>query len=343
MRGRRWVIILLVLVVVNTALEWANRQRFPTRTVTSQAAAADDPAVYFPHTYWVLVPGFGIDFCADVEAALAPVLHTTGQSFCVAPSPVTLDPHEIAAAIRARVDAHRAGEGTPVTLRFYGISMGGMIAFDVARILDGRHRIRVAAVVFDSSPAGPGSVAGVKQLGPRWGALVNRLPNLPGDIPNPLKGGPLNRMAVHTGEALAGDLAAAQWPSLADLSLAWHKSTAVTSGRVANQLAYIEQFYRSPLGDELAGARFGYLRADDPRRDNTVDVVAAIDTYRTLVPDLRVYAVRDGGHAGADQLVAQYRAALAAFTADAGLTTVTDILLERTRPRHQQRLAPVAG
>lgn len=235
---------MLAFGVVNTALEGANRASFPSRTATG-LVHSDRVSSALPHTFWVFFPGFGIDFCPDAERALAQVTRETGRSFCVAPSPAVLDPAEIARAVRARVDRDRT-PSEAVVLYLYGISMGGMIAYDVARHLDGRDGVTVRALVFDSSPAGPESVSGAKKYVVRAGAEINRLPDLPGDIPNPLKGGPINRFLVHAGEAVTSNLGRGEWPlSVVDAQFAWYKATRVTSGGVTNQLDYIEGFYPS--------------------------------------------------------------------------------------------------
>ncbi len=329
--------ILAAFVVLNTGLEAYLRTDLPTTTQPFSPSRAGQALArrYFPQTYWVFFPGFGIDFCPDVERAYGDLINDTGQSFCVAPSPVALDPHEIARAVMARVDRDHDGPRPPVTLRFYGISMGGMIAYDVARVLHSRRdRVRVTAIVFDSSPAGPESVAGLKQLAPRWGGLVNRIPNLPFGIPNPLKGGPLNRLALHLGEAAADNLGRGTWPlSAADVKFAWYKATRVTGAGVANQLDYINTFYPPSWPADDPGITFAYLRAANPDDDTTVDVHRAVDSYRRLVDphDLLVYPVPDGRHASADSTIAGYRAAMRAFIADARMDTVADVVARRAR------------
>ncbi len=318
------------LIALNTGLEAIHRRSFPSVTRTHgspvhQAAVA----ALFPHTYWILIPGFGIDFCSDVEAAYADVLHDSGQSMCIAPSPVALDPAEIATVIRNRIDAERHSPDTPVRLRFYGISMGGLLAYDVATILaSSRANIGVELIVFDSSPAGSDSVSGLKQIGPAWGVFVNRLPDLPFDIPNPVKGGPLSRLALHLAETALTNAERGQWSiSTDDVSFAWYKSTQVTSRAVANQLDYLGNFRREPNPTALPGAHFAYFRAQDPSRDDTVDVTRAIDSFRTLVAprDLHVYPILNGSHASANVTSGSYRAALAAAVEDAGILTLTDI------------------
>ena len=335
-RRRRRILLgcLAAFVVVNTGLEAYLRQDLPTTTqpLTPDRASQELSERYFPNTYWVFIPGFGIDYCPDVERALRKLITSTGQSFCVAPSPVALDPNEIARAVKARIDERREDSETPVTLRFYGISMGGMIAYDVARLLRERDRsIDVDAIAFDRSPAGPESVSGLKQLGPRWGGLVNRTPNLPFDIPNPLKGGPLNRAGVHLAEALAGNLTGDRTLlSWDDVQFAWYKATRVTGAGVANQLEYLNAFYPPnwPAADE--DIAFGYFRAADPAADTTVDVRRAEETYERLVAPhpLWVYPVPRGGHASADTTVAEYRATLRAFISDARIPTVADLRRE---------------
>lgn len=337
-RRRRLVLCLIALfVVLNTGLEAYLRRNLPTTTqpFTPSPARQELARRYFPQTYWVFIPGFGIDYCPDVERAYGDMISDTGQSFCVAPSPVALDPNEIAGAVRARVDRGRGGPDTPVTLRFYGISMGGMIAYDVARLLRERDpSIAVDAIVFDSSPAGPASVSGIKQLGPRWGGLLNRTPNLPLGIPNPLKGGPLNRTAVHLAEALVGNLRNGRFPLAADdVRFAWYKATRVSGDGVANQLAYIDSFYPLswPAADDAV--RFAYFRAEDPTADTTVDVRHAEQTYRRLIAphELWVYPVPQGGHASADTTIPGYRATMRAFLSDARIPTVEDLRREALR------------
>ncbi len=317
-------------VVANTALEGVNRAAFPTTTTTG-VVHSDRVSALLPHTYWVFFPGFGIDFCPDVERALVPLTTNYGRSFCVAPSPAGLDPAEIARAVRARVDADR-GQQEPVTLYLYGISMGGMIAYDVARQLDGHGGITVRALVFDSSPAGPESVSGAKKYAVKAGAQINRLPDLPGGIPNPLKGGPLSRFVVHTGESLVANVRAGRWPlSEQDVTFAWYKATRVTSDGVANQLHYIETFYPNADPNALPYASFAYLRASDPGADTTVDVMRATATYAALVAPRKLasYAIVGGSHASADTTAASYARALGAFVREAGLPTADDV--ERLR------------
>lgn len=337
-RRRRVVLLLIALVVtLNTGLEAYLRKDLPTTTqpFTPSPARQQVAQRYFPQTYWVFIPGFGIDYCPDVERAYGDLISDTGQSFCVAPSPVALDPNEIAEAIRARVDRGRDGPGTPVTLRFYGISMGGMIAYDVARLLRERDRsIVVDAIVFDSSPAGPDSVSGLKQLGPRWGGLVNRTPNLPFDIPNPLKGGPLNRAGVHLVEAMADNVTSGRaLLSWHDVRFAWYKATRVTGAGVVNQLAYLNAFFPPDWPAEDEEIAFGYFRAEDPAADTTVDVHRAEQTYQRLVDPrpLWVYPIPGGGHASADTTVAGYRSTLRAFISDARIPTVEDVRREALR------------
>ena len=321
---------LATLVSGNTALEAANRAAFPSTTTTGVSPQVR--GVVPPEgAFWVFFPGFGIDFCPDVERAFAPVTAATGASFCVAPSPARLDPAEIAATVRARVTAGRGrgpgGTTPPVTLYLYGISMGGMIAYDVARLLDGRDEITVRALVFDSSPAGPDSVAGAKKTLVRLGAAIERLPDLPGNIPNPLKGGPLNRFAAHVAEAAAADVQQRRPPDWArDIEFAWYKATRVTSDGVAAQLAYIEGFYPRRDPAALPYAEFAYLRADDPDADTTVDVQRAVASYAGLVAPRRLatYPIRGGFHASADTTVASYREALAAFSRDVALPSRQD-------------------
>ncbi|QQS02333.1 MAG: hypothetical protein IPK37_08500 [Austwickia sp.] len=329
--------VLLAFGTANTGLEAANRAAFPSRTTTG-VVHSERVSTLLPHAYWVFFPGFGIDFCPDVERALVPVTRDYGRSFCVAPSPAGLDPAEIARTVRARVAEDRTG-AEPVTLYLYGISMGGMLAYDVARQLDGHDGITVRALIFDSSPAGPESVSGAKKYVVRAGAAINRLPDLPGDIPNPLKGGPLNRFAGHAGEAVAANLGRGDWPlSGQDLRFAWYKATRVTSGGVTNQLQYIEGFYPAKDPAALPYAAFAYLRAQDPGADTTVDVLRAITTYVDLVAprELAVYPIVGGTHASADTTVASYAAALRTFVRSAGLPTADDMErlrgLDRVRP-----------
>lgn len=321
--------ILLALVATNTGLEAVNRAAFPSTTTTG-VMHTDRVSSLLPHAYWVFFPGFGIDFCADVERAMAPVTRDTGRSFCVAPSPARLDPAEIAGAVRTRVDADRPGRAAaaPVTLYFYGISMGGMIAYDVARQLDGHDGITVRAIVFDSSPAGPESVSGAKKYAVAAGAAINRLPDLPGNIPNPLKGGPLNRFIGHVGEAMAANVSNRNLPiSGSDLKFAWYKATRVTSDGVTNQMQYIEGFYPPRDPAALPYASFAYLRAQDAGADTTVDVQRATQTYATLVAPrpLAVYPISGGFHASADTTVASYAAAMRGFVSAAGLATADDV------------------
>lgn len=320
----------LAFGAANTGLEAVNRAAFPSRTTTG-VVHSDRVSALLPHTYWVFFPGFGIDFCPDVERALVPVTRDYGRSFCVAPSPAGLDPAEIARTVRARVAADRGGDD-PVTLYLYGISMGGMLAYDVARQLDGHDAITVRALVFDSSPAGPESVSGAKKYVVRAGAAINRMPDLPGDVPNPLKGGPLSRFVVHATEAVAANVGRGDWPlSEPDVRFAWYKATRVTSGGVTNQMQYIEGFYPPPDPNALPYAAFAYLRAQDPSADTTVDVLRAIRTYVDLVAPrpLAVYPIVGGSHASADTTVASYAAALRTFVRDAGLPTADDV--ERLR------------
>ncbi len=336
---RAMAIAIAGLILLNTGMEAFHRRSFPSVTRTHgspihQAAVA----ALFPHTYWVLIPGFGIDFCSDVEAAYADLLHESGQSMCIAPSPVVLDPAEIAAVIRTRIDAERQSQDTPVRLRFYGISMGGLLAYDVATILAGsRANIGVDLIVFDSTPAGSDSVSGLKQIGPAWGVFVNRLPDLPFDIPNPLKGGPLSRFALHFAEVAITNAERGQWSiSADDVSFAWYKSTQVTSRAVANQLDYLGNFRREPNPTAMPGAHFAYFRAQDPSRDDTVDVTRAIDSFRTLVAprELHVYPIRNGSHASANVTSGSYRAALTATIQDAGILTLADIARAARAPRN---------
>lgn len=338
---------LLAFVVANTGLEAANRAVFPSTTATG-VVSSERVSTRLPHSYWVFFPGFGIDFCTDVERALVPVTRDYGRSFCVAPSPAGLDPAEIARAVRDRVSESRTDAGRhprarrePVVLYLYGISMGGMIAYDVARHLDGHDGITVRALIFDSSPAGPESVSGAKKYVVKVGAQINRLPDLPGDIPNPLKGGPLSRFAVHASETVAVNVGRGEWPLTAqDAQFAWYKATRVTSGGVTNQLQYIEGFYPDKDPAALPYATFAYLRAQDPEADTTVDVRRAITTYADLVAPraLGVYPVVGGSHASADTTVASYTAALRAFVRDAGLPTSDD--MARLRAFEVQRVRP---
>ncbi|GAB78692.1 hypothetical protein SAMN05421595_2346 [Austwickia chelonae] len=330
----RFLAVLLALTTVNTALEVVNRAAFPTVTTTG-VVHSDKVNTELPNTYWVFFPGFGINFCSDVERAFAPVTGLTGRSFCVAPSTARLDPAEIAAAVQARVAEHR-DPGRPVTLYLYGISMGGMIAYDVARQLDGQDGVVVRAVLFDSSPAGPDSVSADKRGFVALGATINRLPDLPWGIPNPLKGGPLNRALVHIGEEMIGDLRERRLPSgLDDLRSAWYKATSVTSGGMANQFDYIQNFYPTPDPEALPYASFAYLRAQDAGADTTVDVQRATDTYAALIAPRRltVLPVVGGTHASGDVTVQSYRAALSTFITEAGLPTADDT----ARIRHVER------
>ena len=309
--------------------EWANRREFPTTTTAGATAADPVTAGYFPHTYWVFFPGFGIDFCPDVERALRPVTRESGQSFCVAPSPVALDAHEIAAAVRARVTAGRAqwaDPQAPITLYLYGISMGGMIAYDVARVLDGSDGIAVKAVVFDSSPAGPESVRGVAQVAVRGGAAVQRSPDLPWGIPNPLMGGPLSRFPGHLAEARGADAQARRAPTLDAARFAWYKANRVVSASAVNQLDYIAGF--ASAGDAaLRGPFYAYLGAADPEADRTVDVTAAAAAYRRRIDPspLDVRAIRGGTHASANTATAAYTEALRGVVHDAHLLTRRDV------------------
>ncbi len=334
---RRLLVVLAALVVLNTGLETYLRKDLPTTTqaFTPDQIGQERAQRYFPQTYWVFLPGFGIDYCPDVERAYGELINETGQSFCLAPSPVALDPNEIAGAIRARVGHGGAGPKTPVTLRFYGISMGGMIAYDVARLLRARDpNVTVDAIIFDSSPAGPNSVSGIKQLAPRLGGLVNRTPNLPFGIPTPLKGGPLNRMGVHVLEALVANLSDHRWPlSIEDVNFAWYKATRVTGRGVTNQLDYLNSFYPPSWPPEDPTIRFAYFGAANPDDDTTVDVRRAQETYRRLVAphELWVYPVPQGAHASADSTVAGYRSTLQAFLRDARIPTIADMQAERLR------------
>ncbi|MBW3084087.1 hypothetical protein KEM60_00270 [Austwickia sp. TVS 96-490-7B] len=331
-RPRRLVVLMLtflVLVAANTALEAINRARFPSTTVTGASSESETgtPA------YWIFFPGFGIDFCPAVAASFEPVTSSTGHSFCVAPSRGHLDPAEISAAVVNRLDATRRPQA-PVTVYLYGISMGGMIAYDVARLIDGKKGITVRALVFDSSPAGPDSVAGVKQAAVEVGAAIQRLPDLPGDIPNPLKGGPLDRFALHLGEYVVDNTYAGKWPlSWEEAHAAWVKSMAVTSDGMGEQLDYIESFYPRPDPRALPYASFGYLRAMDADADTTVDVQRATAAYAQIVAPhaLDVIPVAGGWHASADVTVASYRKALARFIARAEIPTLQQIRTSQER------------
>lgn len=330
---------LSIFAATNTGLETYYMHERPTQTKTEYKNFTSnlEAMIYFPHTYWVVFPGAGVDFAASVESQLAPLMHEYGQTFTVEPSPVKIDPSEIASSIAARVNPDNINKDETIHLRLYGISMGGMLAWEVGKKLEQRYpNIVIDAVIFDSSPASTSDVSQTSQQFVKASAMVDSLSDLPLGIPNPLKGGPIDRFLFNTAETASARIKSHQMPfSPDDLSQSWRLSTGVASNYLAEQMKIINTFDTSPDPHSLKDAKFAYFGAGEGSIDSVVAVDRAIDGYQRLIGserNLDVYRMSGTSHASADRTPKPYMRSLAEFIVKSGFASKEDINNTLTKP-----------
>lgn len=320
---------LAAAILLNSGLETLNSfDRPPGTAIINQEIKTEEKAKqYFPNTYWVIIPGRGIDFSADVERALAPTLHQTGQTFTISPNPDRYDPHEIASKIRSYVISAENASDQEVKLRFYGISMGSMVAWDVANLLDSRDNIEVDGMVFDSSPGNIYDVNPFLRPIVKAQAILQSIPDPPLEISNPIKGGPINRFVIHTSEAVMQSPTSFISPN--SIQDNWRKANLVLTSQLNTQAGLIDSFDNAPQPDALPHVKqFTYIGARDYAADQIVNVETAVKSYQTLIgPNRRLshLSIPQGSHASADRNCEAYNQAMSKYIADAGLKTITNI------------------
>lgn len=320
---------LALAVGANTALEAYNIHQHPTETRTTYKNFATNLEAMreFPDTYWVIFPGAGVDTADSVESQLAPVMHRYGQSFTVAPSPARIEPDEIASQINHWVNPNHTRDDHTIRLRLYGISMGGMLAWEVGKELERDYpNIMIESVVFDSSPGSIEDVNPVIQPFVYSGAAIGEMGDLPYAIPNPLKGGPLSRFATNSANAAFSRVFRGESPipSSDELATAWRIANGTTSTYVNDQLRIIDTFDPTSDAKSLPHAKFAYFGASRWYNDDTVNVAQAAKRYRSLIGgrQLDVYGLDGISHASADVSPTQYRRALQSFIDRSGFVDI---------------------
>jgi hypothetical protein len=277
-KRRRWwralrgtLVVFLLLLVVDELSGLAYR-------TGTEAGLRVTPARSGP-TRRVLVVAPGHSMSGEVlNRAFAPHLPAADALVAVQYAERGVDLDAIYAQVRAELDRQR-----PESVRFYGVSMGGLVA---AGLIQRYHAdgdpYGTADLVFDTAPAGPEDVRR-----PAWmlsGGCVYR-------------GGVLTSLAWTAG-LYASDSLLPQPEPEADAD-----RTVISDGRratafvgapsVTSQSCFIHHQPRAGAGmPPDAAASVTYLTAPDPEEDPVVNVPQGIAHWRAIFPDLRVVTLR---------------------------------------------------
>jgi hypothetical protein len=301
-RRRRWwralrgtLVVLLLFLVLDELSGLAYRtgtqaglRVVPARTGTTRRAL-------------VLAPGYGMSG-EVLSRAFGPHLPPTDALVAVQYAQRGLDLDAVYATLRHRLDELRPG-----SVRFYGVSMGGLVA---AGLIERYHAdgdpYGRADLVLDTAPAGPEDVRR-----PTWmlaGGCWYR-------------GGLLTSLAWAAGLYASGYVLPQPVPEPdadpAVIAAGQHATAFVGAPAVTSQGCFIHHRPHAGAGTSPdAAAAVTYLTAPDPEADDVIDVPGGIAHWRAVFPGLRVVTLPGRQGAWHGSAVERPREIMAVLAAD---------------------------
>ena len=221
----------------------------------------------FPDTAWVLFPGFKTTWEESqwLTRSLEPALEQRGQLACLGYSNDGLNIHEIYDSLTSYI-----AENNLSTLYFYGHSMGGMVATEIAAKIRQTSSVDIPLIMLDSSPSSDHDVLDRSMFD--WLVRADDY-----DIPIPSSWRGIAELAERIQNKNERT-----FPQIIDQTMEQLSPIACSTKLMKSQASYITHFEPSRFANQLGDTRL--IHIGNPQ-DKTVDYYRSEQGWRSSLPN----------------------------------------------------------